>query len=306
MKQDNCAAPARLPRLSQVVKIDTVSVRTPRYSLAPMSLRVSSDTSATPTASAGRAIGSETRRNICQTIGAERSRGLGEFGALELEHGPRREIDVGVEHEADDDDRARHRAQIGKGGHRVAQRKPDRQRAMDQAERLEQIGIDVSRDIGRDRQRQRHQPQQQRAAGKIMQRDQPCRACADRQCQRADAEQQERGVEHRPRQHIGDQIAPQIGRRIHRQRNDREHGCCDRGRGHHRDDSCDPSGGRGTVHARPSRLDVSDVALTDLPPVSGEGDMLAETINYQSRPCPPASRPPCGWRRSSTSAGNRR
>ena len=68
MKQDSCAAPARLPRLSQVVKIDTVRVRTPRYSLAPMSLRVSSDTSATPTASAGRAIGSETRQNTVQRL----------------------------------------------------------------------------------------------------------------------------------------------------------------------------------------------------------------------------------------------
>ena len=66
MKQDSCAAPARLPRLSQVVKIETVSVRTPRYSLAPMSFSVSSDTSATPTASAGRAIGSETRQNMVQ------------------------------------------------------------------------------------------------------------------------------------------------------------------------------------------------------------------------------------------------
>ena len=68
MKQESCAAPARLPRLSQVVKIDTVRVRTPRYSLAPMSFSVSSDTSATPTASAGRAIGSETRQNTVQRL----------------------------------------------------------------------------------------------------------------------------------------------------------------------------------------------------------------------------------------------
>ena len=66
MKQDSCAAPARLPRLSQVVKIDTVRVRTPRYSLAPISFSVSSATSARPTASAGRAIGSETRQKTVQ------------------------------------------------------------------------------------------------------------------------------------------------------------------------------------------------------------------------------------------------
>ena len=68
MKQDNCAAPARLPRFSQVVNTETVSVRTPRYSDAPMSLSVSSDTSATPTASAGRAIGSETRQKMVQRL----------------------------------------------------------------------------------------------------------------------------------------------------------------------------------------------------------------------------------------------
>ena len=66
MKQESCAAPARLPRLSQVVNTETVSVRTPRYSLAPMSFNVSSDTSATPTASAGRAIGSEMRQKVVQ------------------------------------------------------------------------------------------------------------------------------------------------------------------------------------------------------------------------------------------------
>ena len=91
-----------------------------------------------------------------------------------------------------------------------------------------------------------------------MQRDQPRGAGADQKRQRADAEQQQRGVEHRPRQHIGDQIAPQIGRRTHRERNDREHGRGDRGRGDDRDRRCDPSGGRGTVHVKPRRLDVSD------------------------------------------------
>jgi hypothetical protein len=48
--------------LSHVAKIDSVSVCTPRYSLSPMSLSVSRSASATPTAIAGRASGSE----ICQ------------------------------------------------------------------------------------------------------------------------------------------------------------------------------------------------------------------------------------------------
>ncbi len=62
MKQAICAAPGRLDRLSQVSKIDSVSVRTPRYSLAPMSLSASSSASASPAAIAGRASGSVMSR----------------------------------------------------------------------------------------------------------------------------------------------------------------------------------------------------------------------------------------------------
>ena len=56
------AAPGRLERLSQVVKIESVKVRTPRYSDAPMSLSASIRASESPTASAGRASGSATWR----------------------------------------------------------------------------------------------------------------------------------------------------------------------------------------------------------------------------------------------------
>jgi hypothetical protein len=83
-----------------------------------------------------------------------------------------------------------------------------------------------------------------------MQRNQPRGAGADHKRQRADAEQQQRGVEHRPRQHIGDQIAPQIGRGVHRQRDDRDHGRSDHDRGHDSDGRRDPSGVRGWVHVK--------------------------------------------------------
>ena len=55
------------------------------------------------------------------------------------------------------------------------------ERLVDQAERLEQIDIDVSREIGRDRERQRQQPQQHLPAAEFMQRDRPRRAGADRE-----------------------------------------------------------------------------------------------------------------------------
>jgi hypothetical protein len=40
---------------------------------------------------------------------------------------------------------------------------------VDQAERLEQIDIDVSREVGRNRERQRHQPEQHLPAAELVQ-----------------------------------------------------------------------------------------------------------------------------------------
>jgi hypothetical protein len=62
MKHAICAAPGRLDRLSQVLKIDSVRVCTPRYSLAPMSFSASNSASARPAAIAGRASGSVMSR----------------------------------------------------------------------------------------------------------------------------------------------------------------------------------------------------------------------------------------------------
>ncbi len=63
-----CAAPGRLERLSQVEKIESVNVCTPRYSLAPMSLSASSMASARPAAMAGRASGSVMSRASGQRL----------------------------------------------------------------------------------------------------------------------------------------------------------------------------------------------------------------------------------------------
>ena len=81
MTQAICAAPGRLDRLSQVVKIDSVSVCTPRYSLAPMSLSVSSSASARPAAIAGRASGSAMSRASRQWL-APRPRAVSISAAL--------------------------------------------------------------------------------------------------------------------------------------------------------------------------------------------------------------------------------
>ena len=116
--------PAGSKRLSQVVKIDSVSVCTPRYSLAPMSLSASSSASARPAAIAGRASGSVMSRASGQRLRAERARHLDQRRALGLEHRAGGEIDVRVEHEAHDQDRAAERADVRKPvvGGRLASR----------------------------------------------------------------------------------------------------------------------------------------------------------------------------------------
>ena len=63
-----CAAPARLPRSSQVSYTVTVSVRTPKNSTAPISFKVSMGASASPAAIAGRASGSAICQKVCEAL----------------------------------------------------------------------------------------------------------------------------------------------------------------------------------------------------------------------------------------------
>jgi hypothetical protein len=88
---------------------------------------------------------------------------------------------------------------------------------MDEAQWLEQVHIDVSGEIGRNRQRQRQEPEHERAAGEIMRRDQPCGAGTDRERDDTDADQEGCGVAQRLRQHIGDQMLPKLRLRLQRQ-----------------------------------------------------------------------------------------
>ena len=162
---------------------------------------------------------------------------------------------------------------------------------MHQAERLEQVGIDVSGKIGRYRQRQRHQPQQHAPAGKIVARHHPRSAGADQECDRADPDEQKGRVEKGGRQHVVDQVVPHIGRRLQSQRNDRDHGRRDQDRGCDRDGGCGATGVHTAPRARPCAPSFQEFDRRGLPEIS-----------CQSRPCPPARPQPCGWRRSLRSA----
>ena len=208
----------------------------------------------------------------------------------------------------DDEDGAGQRTQIGKRRDRFAQRKPDRERAMDQAQRLEQIDIDVGGQVSRESPaaaasarsasgvRENHAA---RSARRFRRRSAapPCRR------RRAAARCRER-----QRQHVVDQMLPDIRRGLHRQRDDAEHGRRDKHRGQHGDRCRDPS----RACRRVSRAGCIGTAAmpargASIAPASAGGSWQAPAgVNCRIRPCPPASKPPCGWRRFSRSAAGRR
>ena len=123
---------------------------------------------------------------------AERARHLDQRRALGLEHRAGGEIDVRVEHEAHDQDRAAERADVRKpvvGGRLEAEQRA--QRRLHRSEAVEHVDIDVGDDVGRERERQRQQPDEHAAAGKFVGRDDPGGADAgDGGDQRDSAEQQ--------------------------------------------------------------------------------------------------------------------
>ncbi len=85
--------------------------------------------------------------------------GFGKQRTLRLEHRARGEIDVRIEHETENEDRAGKRADVREPV--VGRRAPAEhcaQRRLQRAERVENIDVDVGHDIGRDRERQRQQP----------------------------------------------------------------------------------------------------------------------------------------------------
>ena len=86
-----------------------------------------------------------------------------------------------------------------------------RKRDLHRADGVEQVDVNVSHDVGRDRERQRKQPRQRIASGKLIGGDQPGGAGAGDRGDDRDAGEQQSGVSERRRQHIGDQMRPDLG-----------------------------------------------------------------------------------------------
>ena len=90
------------------------SVSTPRYCTAPRSLRHSIRTSATPAASAGRAMGNATAQNAAGRRAPERARHFQHAHRLLHEARARRQVDIRIEHRREHQDGAAQRADVGK------------------------------------------------------------------------------------------------------------------------------------------------------------------------------------------------
>ena len=176
-----CAAPGRLERLSQVVKIESVSVRTPRYSARADVVERLQQREREPDRERGPRQRQRHMARQHEARRAERARDLEQARALRLEHRARREEDVRIEHKRKDEDRAA--AANGCSDTRSAavgfQPVSAVSSALHRPERVEQVDIDVGDDIGREGERQRQRPGERVAAGEAIGGDEPRGADAD-------------------------------------------------------------------------------------------------------------------------------
>jgi hypothetical protein len=117
---------------------------------------------------------------------AQHARGFHQVRGLRHEHGARRQVDVGVEHEAQHEDRAGHRAQVGQAElARAVEAQHPADRALHRADGMQQVEVGKGHDVGRHGQRQQQRPVQHAAPGEVVRGDEPRAAGADHQHQRA-------------------------------------------------------------------------------------------------------------------------
>ena len=157
---------------------------------------------------------------------AQRARGLHQVRWLRHEHRAGRHVDIGVEHEAEHQDRPRHRAQIGQAElARAVEPQHPANRALHRPDRVQQVQVREGDDVARHRQRQQQRPVQHAPAREVAGGDEPGATGADHQHQRAHAGQQHGGIESRLRQHVLRQMRPVRQVAASRQPQQRDDGC---------------------------------------------------------------------------------
>ncbi len=147
----------------------------------------------------------ETRR-------AKRAGDLDQRSALRQEHRARGEIDVGIEDEAENEDRARQRANRRKPIFACgAISEQCTECRLHRPDGVENIDIDIRDDIGRECERQRQQPAQRIATGKLVGCHDPGCADACNRGQGGNPGQQQSSVARGARQHVIDEMRPDLG-----------------------------------------------------------------------------------------------
>jgi hypothetical protein len=239
-----------------------------------------------------RGSGRDRRPRQGQGHPIEAAEGAAAEGAADLqgadrlldEGGPAQQVAVGVEHEAQHDDRAAQGADLREP---VASGRPTGRladQALNRTGELQEVRIGVGHDVGRHRQRQDQGPFEDPPAGEAAHGHQPGGAGADHRDRQTDPQDQERRVHDVAGQDGGRQMPPGAlpgGQEVHEDAGDRkneERGDPERRPG---EEAAPQPAGRGRPH-RPNR---TFRPLGGLAPV-GEGQNFA-----QSR-LPAARRPP--------------
>ena len=147
----------------------------------------------------------------------ERTRRIQQTAGLGQEHRARGQVDIRIQHHAQQQDAAGQRADVRQA---EITRAVDAQQRTDQrlhrTKRVQQIQIGVGDDVGRHRQRQQQRPGQHAAATEIVGRHQPGAAGAQRRHQHADTEQQHHGIQTGARQYVRHHVRPQALAALHR------------------------------------------------------------------------------------------
>ncbi len=149
--------------------------------------------------------------------GPEAAPGLDQRRRLHQEQRPGRQVDVGIEHEAEEQDAAGQGAQVrqdqvARAG--IAEERPDR--ALHRTDRVQEVEIGIGRDVGGHGQRQQQRPVEQAPPRELVGRDEPGRPGADHHDDDPDPGEQQGGVVQSRGQDVGEEVRPQPARALQR------------------------------------------------------------------------------------------
>ena len=142
--------------------------------------------------------------------GAQGPGDLDQVRRLGHEHRPRRQVDVRVKDKAQQQDRPRHRADVGQAELSRTVIAEDRaNQRLERPQRVQQVQIGIGHDIGGHRQGQQQRPFQHAPPREVMGRHQPGGRSPDRRRQHPDAAHQDRRLPQRVGQDVPREMRPQ-------------------------------------------------------------------------------------------------